>query len=155
MITKTAKIIFLAVCLLFYGGMFFNAASAADITLSLTFEWEQAPTDLPNLSNWKLHWGDLEAGPFTPVVGADGAELTVPYTGTPAPTYQMTHPFIVTLPAGATVTKYFVMTAIDTDGNPSDYSNVATNPDGSVGVPFRAPLGAPFSMSVEAVIVTP
>lgn len=152
---KTLKVLFLTSMLLFYGAMFFNAAHAADITLDLTFQWEQAVTDLPELASWKLYWGDTGAGPFTAVLDTEGQPLLTPYTGTPAATYEMTKPFIVTLPAGSTVTKYFVMTAVAKTGDESDFSNVATNPDGSVGVPFKAPMGAPFSMKVKAIVTTP
>lgn len=155
MISKTLKILFLTAALIFYGAMFFNAAMAADVNKTITFAWNQDAADLPNLAEWRLHWGDVEAGPFVPVLDINGNAVVIPYDGTPAAEYTASQPFIITVPAGSSVTKYFVMTAVDTDGDESGYSNVALNADQTTGVVFKAPIGAPFTFEVQTIVTTP
>jgi hypothetical protein len=133
-------------------------AFAKDVTMDLTFEWEQTSTDMPNLLEWRLKWADTETGTYIPVVGGDGNPIKIPYDGTPQPVYTATEPFVVVAPSGTTVTKYFKLTAVSKDNEESALSAVALNEDGSTGIDFTAPwdpVGTPVKFNVKAKVVTP
>ena len=142
-----------------------NAISAADITKELTFEWEQNEADLPFLKEWRLYWTTTSGGPYTPVLDANNQQIAVPYDPNSSPPYTTTQSFVVPVPAGQTITYYFVMTAVNTDDEESSdangvvvYSNEALNPDGTVGIPFVGPppgMTVPMSLKVTVKVVTP
>jgi hypothetical protein len=83
-------------------------------TKNITFLWEQATTDLPNLKEWRIKQSMAPGGPYT-------LATTVPYTGTPQNEYTATAP--ITVPSGAKTTLYFIATAVSTAGNESGPSN--------------------------------
>ena len=55
-------------------GLAVFSANAADLTETLTFEWDQ--TDTTNLKEWRLYWGDAPGGPY-----AEEAVTVIPYPG--------------------------------------------------------------------------
>lgn len=78
----------------------------------ITFEWNQViPSDM---AGWKLYSASQPGGPYTPF-------MDLSYSGNPAGTYSqdMTIPEVV----GNPVDYYFVLTAYDTEGNESGFSN--------------------------------
>ena len=94
--------------LLFLLVVFSGAVCAEDIV----FNWEQEiPADF---AGWKLYQGAAAGGPYLHVTD-------IAYAGTPEATYQIDIP----LPAvvGDPVDYFFVLTAFDTIGNESAYSN--------------------------------
>ena len=93
-----------------------GAALAADFQDSLTFAWEQATGDLPNLAKWRLHVRG-SAG------GADAALIDIPYTSGAGPTFTTSQTFTVTGTPGATVRRWFVADAVSKNGNASGPSN--------------------------------
>lgn len=106
--------IFIAALLILFMAM---AVQAAEIQKNLTFAWEQATADLPNLDKWKLH-----------VLGSSGAPtaeqvINIPYTGGAGPSFQADSGFTITGNPGATVRKYFVLTAVSKNANESGRSN--------------------------------
>lgn len=80
-------------------------AFSADVTKTLTFEWDQ--TDTTNLKEWRLFWSNTAGGPY------DSQEVAVipfdPNSG--GPTYSSPASATVTGDQGTTVTKYFVLVA--------------------------------------------
>ena len=150
------KRLFLAVLVIMF--LWVPQAFAKDVTMDLTFQWEQAATDMPNLLEWRLKWANAEADLYTAVLDGDGNPIKIPYDGTAQPVYTATKPFIVVAPPGTTVTKYFKLTAVNKDNEESDLSAVALNKDGTTGVDFTAPwdpVGIPVKFNVEAKVVIP
>jgi len=84
----------------------------------LTFEWQQAADDLPDLAKWQLFMSLDPDLPFDQWA----LQGDIVYTGTPADWYDA--PFTITVPDGAETATYFKMTAIDTGGLSSDPSDL-------------------------------
>jgi hypothetical protein len=97
----------------------------------LTFAWEQ-PGDISDLKGWNIYIGEA-SGNYT-------QKLFIPYGGTPAPEYQSAQP--IGSPDGQKKTWFFVLTALDIDGNESTYSNEV-----SAKIDFQAP-GIPVNVRV-------
>ena len=108
---KSIAIIFLAMMLFFAPG----PASAADFSKQLTFSWDQAVSDLPNLKEWGLYV-------MTTSSGTKPAPIVVPYTSGNGP-FTAASTFTVTGTPGSTVRRYFVLDAVSKNGNRSGYSN--------------------------------
>lgn len=100
----------LLIVLLFTGSVF-----ADDFTKSLTFAWDQATSDLPNLQGWGLYV-------MTSSGGTKPAPINVAYTSGTGP-FTATQSFTVTGTPGSTVRRYFVLDAVSRSGNRSGYSN--------------------------------
>ena len=148
------KRLFLAVLVIMF--LMVPQAFAKDVTMDLTFQWEQAVADMPNLLEWRLKWADTATGTYTAVLDGDGNPIKIPYDGTPKPIYTATEPFVVVAPSGTTVTKYFKLVAVNKDNEESGLSAVALNEDGTIGVKFTAPwspVGVPVEFNVRAVVV--
>src|SRR5512137_2025167 len=95
--------------------IFAAPAMAADFSKSLTFAWDQAAADLPNLKEWGLYV-------MTTPGGTKPAPIVVPYTTGSGP-FQASQSFTVTGTPGSTVRRYFVLDAVSKNGNRSGYSN--------------------------------
>jgi hypothetical protein len=99
--------------------MIFATAAMAE-TKNLTFAWEQATADLPNLKEWTLYVQRVQNGPFTKA-------LTIPYTTGAGPTFTAKGTFeLIAPPAtipGVLVKNWFHMTATSKSGNESGPSN--------------------------------
>lgn len=92
-----------------------SLAMAADFSKSITFAWDQAATDLPNLQGWGLYV-------MTTSGGTKPAPIAVPYTSGNGP-FQASQSFTVTGNPGSTVRRYFVLDAVSRNGNRSGFSN--------------------------------
>ena len=92
-----------------------STSFAADLTKSLTFQWDQATSDLPNLKEWGLYV-------MTTAGGTKTAPVVIPYTSGSGP-FQVANAFTVTGTPGTTVRRYFVLDAVSKNGNRSGYSN--------------------------------
>ena len=90
-------------------------AMAVDFSKSITFGWDQAATDLPNLAGWGLYV-------MTASGGTKDTIIAVPYTSGNGP-FQASQSFTVTGTPGSTVRRYFVLDAVSRNGNRSGYSN--------------------------------
>ena len=88
---------------------------AADFNKNLTFAWDQASTDLPNLKEWGLYV-------MTSSGGTKPAAIVVPYTTGTGP-FTASSTFTVTGTPGATVRRYFVLDAVSKGLNRSGFSN--------------------------------
>ena len=107
---------------------------------TLTFQWEQ--TDLTNLREWKLFWGDASGGPYVEL-------STIAYDGSSGPTYSSPAEVQVTGDQGTHVMKYFVLIACgdvpQEDGSTSYLCSVDSNevsknfwiPSGMFSVPLN------------------
>ena len=95
--------------------LFVGTALSADLAKPLTFTWDQATTDLPNLQGWGLYVR-ATAG------GAHESLIPVPYTGGNGP-FLASQTFTVTGNSGTTIRKFFVLDAVSKSGNRSGFSN--------------------------------
>ena len=106
------------------------SAQAAEVT----FQWNQAVTDLPNLASWSLKVRSSEAGGIE-------TEIPVVYGGENQLTFTSTKEIVITGNPGETVRRYFNLTAISKNGNESGESNQAyaefTLPWSDVTVPVN------------------
>ena len=92
-----------------------SLAMAADFSKQLTFGWDQAAADLPNLQGWGLYV-------MTASGGTKPAPIVVPYTTGNGP-FTAASTFTVTGTPGSTVRRYFVLDAVSRNGNRSGFSN--------------------------------
>jgi len=97
----------------------------------LTFQWEQ-PLPPEDLAGWYLYYGTAP--------GVYNRTAVFNYSGAPSAVY--TQDFTLTSPTGQTVTYYFVLTAFDSSGNESGFSNEVM-----AKVDFLAP-GVPVNLRV-------
>jgi len=121
--------------------IFATPAMAVDFSKSITFAWDQAATDLPNLAGWGLYV-------MTASGGTKPAAIAVPYTTGNGP-FQASQSFTVTGMPGSTVRRYFVLDAVSRNGNRSGYSN-------EVFYDFVIPnadVTTPMSLTVTATII--
>ena len=95
--------------------IFAAPAMSADFSKPITFAWDQATTDLPNLQGWGLYV-------MTTSGGTKPAPIPVAYTTGSGP-FQASQSFTVTGTPGSTVRRYFVLDAVSKSGNRSGYSN--------------------------------
>jgi len=128
----------------------FSFPALADINKEFTFAWEQNVDDLPQMKEWRMYWSDAAGGPYTAVLDTDGNPIIIPYDPLdPDGIYDSTQIMIVPGTPGTTVTKYFVLTAVDQSDNESDYSAEAIDDStGNGWVEIRIPLGRPFSLHI-------
>jgi hypothetical protein len=92
-----------------------SLAMAADFSKSITFAWDQAITDLPNLKEWGLYV-------MTASGGTKPAPIVVPYTSGNGP-FTAASTFTVTGTPGSIVRRYFVLDAVSKNLNRSGFSN--------------------------------
>ena len=126
--------------LLVVGG---GIATAAEVSKGLTFQWEQAASDIPNLKEWGLYV-------MTSSGGAKSSPVVVPYTSGNGP-FQAASSFTVTGNPGTIVRRYFVLDAVSKNDNRSGYSN-------EVFYDFQIPFSdvtKPMSLNVTASVSTP
>ena len=114
-------------------------ALGATVTESRTFTWEHAPADYPLISSWTLYQADSEAGPWTAVLTIDHPDSL--------PLSVATGEFTVTGNSGATVTKYFRLTAW------SRSSGTETAPSNVASTSFKIPVPEPGAPSVLTITV--
>lgn len=136
--------------------LFVHSALALEVTPDdpdITFEWSQNADDLPNLSGFKLYWADSEAGTYTPIKDANGADIVIPYiSGTEcSPTNPCTtsQPFVVSGAPGTRFVKFFKISALDKSGGESGLSEAAVDDQGNKEVWFVNPMGIPFGVKVK------
>ena len=116
---------------------------AADYSKSLTFQWNQTATDIPNLKEWGLY-------PMTASGGTKDTRITIPYTSGTGP-FQAASSFTVTGLPGSVVRRYFVLDAVSKNDNRSGFSN-------EVFFDFQIPFSdvtVPMSLTVTASVVAP
>ena len=109
------------------------------LSKSLSFAWEQ--TDLTYINGWSLYWSPTPGSGYMKVID-------IPYVAGSGPTFTTSTVLNVTGIPGATVNKYFVLTANGIQGLNSDYSNEVNY--GFV-IPFPVP-SAPFNLKVTVTI---
>jgi hypothetical protein len=98
---------------------------------TLTFQWEQ-PLPLDDLAGWRLYYGTAS--------GVYDKSIVFDYTGTPSDTY--TRDTVIISETGQEITYYFVLTAFDSSGNESGFSNEVI-----AKIDFLAP-GVPTNLRV-------
>jgi len=111
---------------------------------TLTFEWRQ--TDLTNLREWKLFWGDASGGPYTEL-------STIAYDGGSGPIYSSPADVNVTGDQGTNIVKYFVLIAcgdVPQEGGSTEY--MCSEDSNEVNYSFWIPAGM-FSVPVEFRII--
>lgn len=108
---------------------------AADTIKTLKFGWEYEAGGLAQVSGWGLYLRSTSGGPHEQAIGVPkSSTLTTSQT------------FTVSGAPGQTVRKFFVLDAVDSDGNRSGFSN-------EVFYDFKIPMSAPFNLTVEVIIV--
>jgi len=122
---------------------FSTSVMAADFAKSLTFAWEQATTDLPNLQGWGLYV-------MTTSGGTKPAPIPVTYTSGSGP-FQASQSFTVTGLPGTTVRRFFVLDAVGKDTKRSGFSNEVFY---DFVIPY-SPVTTPVSLTVTATIIVP
>jgi hypothetical protein len=83
-------------------------------TRTATATWSQPAASLPNLASWKVYTSPTAGGPYTLLA-------TMPYTGTPAPTYTTTG--TITQASNTVKNWYFIVRAVGKNGLESANSN--------------------------------
>ena len=96
----------------------------------VTFSWQQAAADLPNLASWNIKYSMTSGGPYTQLAN-------IPYVS-PQTTYT-SNQTINLVADGAKATVYFVATAVGKSGAESAVSNQASGVFDftTVGVPIQ------------------
>jgi hypothetical protein len=117
-----------------------SLAMAADFNKQLTFGWNQAAADLPNLKEWGLYV-------MTASGGTKPAPIVVPYTTGSGP-FTAASTFTVTGLSGSVVRRYFVLDAVNKSGDRSGFSNEVFY---DFQIPY-APVTTPMSLNVTATI---
>jgi len=103
----------------------------------LTFAWEQVLPDPNDLKEWRIYSATQAGGPYALMA-------TVPYVS-PQTTYTSSQQ--MTSPDGQRVQYFFVLTALDTAGNQSGYSNEV-----NTWIEFEGP-GIPTRFTVTVTVV--
>ena len=96
----------------------FPINSFAD-TRTATATWSQPAASLPNLASWRVYTSPTAGGPYTLL-------STMPYTGTPSPTYTTTG--TLTQTSGTIKNWYFIVRAVGKNGSESPNSNEVMMP---------------------------
>ena len=127
---------------LFFGLLIFVLIAAlASPTLAgskqLTFAWEQVLPETNDLKEWRIYSATQAGGPYALMA-------TVPYVS-PQTTYTSSQQ--MTSPDGQRVQYFFVLTALDTAGNQSGYSNEV-----NTWIDFEGP-GIPTKFTVTVTVV--
>ena len=103
----------------------------------LTFAWEQVLPETNDLKEWRIYSATQSGGPYT-------LTATVPYVS-PQTTYTSSQQ--MTSPDGQRIQYFFVLTALDTAGNQSGYSNEV-----NTWIDFEGP-GIPTKFTVTVTVV--
>jgi len=103
----------------------------------LTFAWEQVLPEPNDLKEWRIYSATQSGGPYALMA-------TVPYVS-PQTTYTSSQQ--MTSPDGQRVQYFFVLTALDTAGNQSGYSNEV-----NTWIDFEGP-GIPTRFTVTVTVV--
>ena len=103
----------------------------------LTFAWEQVLPEANDLKEWRIYSATQSGGPYT-------LTATVPYVS-PQTTYTSSQQ--MTSPDGQRIQYFFVLTALDTAGNQSGYSNEV-----NTWIDFEGP-GIPTRFTVTVTVV--
>lgn len=129
---------------------------AAPVTKNLTFEWDQNQEDLANLSEWRFYYTETSGSNYQPWLDDQGVQIKVVYDpANTGPTFTSPEYTInLDIPPGESRTFYYVLVAVDKEGNESAYSEEALNPDGTTGVEFRAPVSPPGTFKVTVQVIT-
>lgn len=113
------------------------AAAAWAGNKQLNFAWEQVLPESGDLKEWRLYSGTQSGGPYT-------LKANIPYVS-PQTTYTSAQQ--ITSPDGQRVHYFFVMTAVDTSGNETGYSNEC-----DAWIDFEAP-AKPTNFTVTVTVV--
>ena len=132
-ILKTIGAVFLACTL----ALAIPVQSMASVTKTITLAWNHNGADL---NKFKLYYGTTEGGPYTNTVEIFPADLS-------AGTFQTSE--IIIVPDNTTATYYFTVTALDSEGNESGYSNEVF-----YTIDFESP-DAPFQLIIKIVTGDP
>lgn len=113
---------------------------------SITLQWEQAVTDLPNLQGWNFYVGDQNGPPWTKFAN-------MPYTTGNGP-WTVDASLTITGAPGSTVKKYFAATAVNKDGVESTF---ATGQPATTEVTkeWKIPWGSvtqPFNLMIKVIV---
>ena len=100
---------------------------------TLQFTWEQTITS--DFAGWKIYKATQTGGPYEHLIDVAYVSEQSEYTAT--------HP--ITALDGETTTFYFVLTAFDTSGNESGYSDEA-----SIPIDFQAP-PVPITLTITVI----
>jgi len=127
---------------LFFGLLIFVLIAAlASPTLAgskqLTFAWEQVLPEPNDLKEWRIYSATQAGGPYALMA-------TVPYVS-PQTTYTSSQQ--MTSPDGQRIQYFFVLTALDTAGNQSGYSNEV-----NTWIDFEGP-GIPTRFTVTVTVL--
>ena len=125
------RIVLMVSVMVFMASLVFGASKTLNAT------WQQTLPSPNDLAGWKLSKSATQGGPYV-------LEKTINYIA-PQTTYSDTLP--ITVPDNAVTTLYFVLTAFDTSGNESGYSNEAL-----VRIDFEKP-SVPFTFTI--IVATP
>ena len=103
----------------------------------LNFAWEQVLPETNDLKEWRMYSATQSGGPYTLMA-------TIPYVS-PETTYTSAQQ--MTSPDGQRIQYFFVMTAVDTSGNETGYSNEC-----DAWIDFEAP-NKPTNYTVTVTVV--
>lgn len=119
----------------------FGFAADQPVNKSLTFQWEQPGTDLTSITGWSLYMSSVTGSGYVKIVD-------IPYVAGTVPTFTTTKILNVTGAPGATVNRYFVLTANGLGGVFSVYSNEASY---GFAIPYPVP-AAPFNLIIKVTV---
>jgi hypothetical protein len=115
-------------------------AFADDKVETLRFTYKQDAATLSVMSGWQLHWSDVSGSGYVKA-------LDVPKPAAPGPSFQTEAALTVTGNPGDTVTKYFVLRAVDAAGNATGWSNEV-----SIGFDIPIVMNPPYEFTVEVIV---
>lgn len=119
----------------------FGFAADQPVNKSLTFQWEQPDTDLNTITGWSLYMSSATGSQYVKIVD-------IPYVAGTGPTFTTATVLNVTGAPGATVNRYFVLTANGLGGFNSVYSNEASY---GFAIPYPVPT-APFNLIIKVTV---
>ena len=111
-----------------------SSVAYAQVTKTLRFAWNQELS--ADFGGWRIYQADTAGGPYT----ALSPDILFVSEQT-----EYTADMPIEVPDDQTITLYFVLTAFDTSGNESGYSNEV-----SATIDFEAP-GMPMTLTVTVV----
>jgi len=116
-------------------------ALAADFSQTLKIGWTQRTIDLPSLAKWTLYVAATPGG-----VGLQ--KIDIPYTSGAGPDFTSDQVITVTGDPGATLKRYFTLTATSKNGEETAKSN-------EVAWDFVIPFGdvtTPMTLTIKVVV---
>lgn len=136
------KLILIILLSLFLLSPVFGFAVDQPVNKSLTFQWEQPDTDLSTLTGWSLYMSSVTGSGYVKIVD-------IPYVAGGGPTFTTEKILTVTGAPGATVNRFFVLTANGVGGVSSVNSNEASY---GFAIPYPIP-AAPFNLIIKVTVI--